>query len=117
MLEREDGFFDICDLKTAALTKQRITKDKHRRRRFIDYVYEGVSQLANYKDYFKFEKNKEYAESKYHVKVDQPNLYLIVGNYENAPKDEIEEASRMLPPNYLIIDYDTLNSMFLSSFF
>lgn len=116
MLEKENGFYDICDLKTAALSKQRITKGGHRRRRFIDYVYEGVSQLANYENYFNFEKNRAYAVSKHNIKVDHPNLFLIVGNYENAPKNEIEEASRMLRLNYLIIDYDTLNSMFLNSF-
>lgn len=116
MLEKENGFYDICDLKTAALSKQRITRGEHRRRRFIDYVHEGMAQLGNYEDYFKFEKNRAYAFSKFKIKVDQPNLILVVGNYENAPRNEIEEASRMLRPNFQIIDYDTLNSMFLNSF-
>lgn len=116
MLERVDGYFDICDLKTASLDRQRITKGRHRRRRFIDYVEEGIAQLANYEEYFKFKKNKEFAQSHYDVKVSKPNLFLIVGSYENATKEEIEEAVRRLKPNYRIIDYDTLNTLFLRSF-
>lgn len=116
MLERNDGFFDICDLKTAALDKIRITKGKRRRRQFIDLVDNGIAQLANYDDYFKYKKNKEYAQSKYNVKVNNPTLYLIVGSYENANKVEIEEAKRALKPQYRIIDYDTLNTKFLNSY-
>ena len=113
MLRRQDGFFDICDLKTAILNKQRITKGRHRRRRFIDYVEEGLAQLANYEEYFKFRRNVEWVWSKYKVKVNNPNLILVVGSYENASKAEINEATRRLKPNYQIIDYDTLNSLFL----
>lgn len=116
MLERYDGFFDICDLKTAALDKIRITKGKRRRRQFINYVDNGIAQLAHYDDYFKYGKNKEHAQSKYNVKVENPTLYLLVGSYENASKKEIEEASRKLKPQYKIIDYDTLNSLFLNSY-
>lgn len=113
MLEREDGNYDICDLKTAITRKESITKGQHRRRRFIDYVEEGTAQLVNYEEYFKFKKNADWAWSRYKVKVNNPRLILIVGNYENAPRAEIEEATRKLKPNYQIIDYDTLNAFFL----
>lgn len=93
--------------------KQRITKGRHSRRRFIDCVEEGLAQLANYEEYFKFRRNVEWALSKYKVKINNPNLILVVGSYENASKDEINEATRRLKPNYQIIDYDTLNSLFL----
>ena len=56
MLEREDGSYDICDLKTALIHKSSITKGQHRRRQFINYVDEGTAQLANYAEYFKFKK-------------------------------------------------------------
>jgi hypothetical protein len=113
LLKREDGNYDICDLKTAITCKKRITKGQHRRRRFIDYVEEGIAQLANYEEYFSFKKNADWAWSKYKVRVDNPRLILVVGNYENAPRAEIEEAIRKLKPNYQIIDYDTLNALFL----
>lgn len=72
MVELSDGSFDIYDLKTAAIDKQSITKGGHRRRRFIDYVQEGIAQLVNYKEYFKFEKNQHFAQKKYKIKF--PNL-------------------------------------------
>jgi hypothetical protein len=93
-----------------------VTRDEHSRRRFIDVVAEGVAQLANYEDYFKHEANRRFADEKYGAKVDNPTLYLIVGNYENSSGEEIEEASRSLKSNYRIIDYDTLNAMFLGRY-
>jgi hypothetical protein len=113
MLRRADGHYDICDLKTAALDRPRLTKGKHRRRRFIDYVYEGVAQLANYEDYFSYEMNRQFARSLYCVEVENPALILIVGTFDNASVDEIQEASRQLRPNYRIIDYDTVNALFV----
>jgi hypothetical protein len=101
----------IYDLKTAALNKQSLTKGKRSRRRFIDYVNEGIAQLANYKEYFKFPQNQELAWEKYKVKVKTPNLVLVVGSFENANKEEIDEAC--LPfKNITIIDYDTFYATF-----
>ncbi|MCO1334426.1 hypothetical protein MO867_08740 [Microbulbifer sp. OS29] len=115
---KNEDLYDICDLKLPRLDKK-LTKGKHKRRRFYDYVYEGVCQLANYEDYFNFEKNKSHALEKHNIQVSEPKLYLIVGNHENYKRDEIEEASRMLNKaqdlgeKYIIIDYDTLNAMYL----
>lgn len=115
MIEREDGYYDIYDLKTAVLDKENITKGQRRRRRFIDYVEEGVAQLANYAEYFTFSKNCEYALKRYKIKVKNPNLILVVGNYDNVNKTEVEEACRRLNSNISIIDYDSLLQMFLLS--
>ena len=95
------------------MNKKRTTKGKHKRRRFIDAVNEGVAQLANYEEYFNFEKNRDYAYTKFGVKIKNPTIYLIVGNYANIIEDEINEAKRMLKENYKIIDYDTLRNMYL----
>lgn len=116
MLERTDGLYDICDLKTARSERTSLTKGGHRRRRFIDYVQEGISQLANYQEYFQFEKNREHAWSRHRVKVVNPKLILIVGNYENASIEELREASRTIPAHYTVIDYDSLNALFVRSF-
>jgi hypothetical protein len=112
MIEREDGFYDIYDLKTALLDKKSLTKGERSRRRFIDYIEEGVAQLANYEEYFIYAKNCEYALNKYGIKVDKPNLVLVVGNFDNVNKTEIEEASRRLK-NITIIDYDSFLQLFL----
>jgi len=110
-LEREDGYFDICDLKLPKHERNSITKGPRRRRRFIDYVNEGISQLANYEDYFKFQENANLANSKFGIKVSKPRLFLVVGSYENATEEEIKEAARSLRENFYIVDYDTLASL------
>ncbi len=92
LIERNDGYYDIYDLKTAVLGKESITKGKRRRRRFIDYVEEGVAQLSNYAEYFEYSKNRQFALEKYNIRIDNPNLVLVVGNMENADKTEVEEA-------------------------
>ena len=117
MIEREDGFFDIVDLKTIIDKSKSITKGEHKRRRFIDYVNEGIAQLNNYRDYFSYEKNSTYAFSKYKIKVKNPTLYLVVGSYDNVSDEEVREASRSHRNDLVIIDYDTLNSLFLKSSF
>lgn len=115
MIEREDGFFDIVDLKTVMNKSKSITKGPHKRRRFIDYVNEGIAQLNNYKEYFKYERNRNHANSKYNIKVNDPKLYLVVGSYDNINKEEVKEACRSHQDDLVIIDYDTLNSFYLNS--
>jgi hypothetical protein len=114
LLERDGGSCDIYDLKTAALTKVSLTKGARNRRRFIDYVEEGIAQLANYEEYFSFPKNRLYAKERYQVMVENPQLRLVVGNFDNANQDEIIEASRKLR-NITVIDYDTLTQLFLAA--
>jgi hypothetical protein len=111
MAQREDGFFDIYDLKTAALDRMRITKGEQRRRRFIDYIEEGIAQLAHYREYFTFEGNCQIAEKKYGIKVRNPRLTLIAGNIENADVREVTEACRRYP-EIALLDYDTLAQLF-----
>ena len=115
LLEREDGHFDIYDLKTAALHRDSLTKGETKRRRFIDYVQEGIAQLANYEEYFSSPQNREYAKTHYNVSVSEPKMTLVVGNYDNADETEIVEASRMLRDRFSIIDYDTVTQLFLSA--
>jgi hypothetical protein len=112
MIQRKDGYFDIYDLKTALLHKKKITKGERRRRRFIDYVEEGVSQLANYREYFRYEQNASHAKDKYGIEVRDPNLVLVVGSYENSDPDEIIQACRKYE-NVYIIDYDTLCQIYI----
>lgn len=115
LLKRIDGFYDICDLKTPKLSIPNLTKGGHKRRRFFDYVEEGIAQLANYEEYFKFERNKEYALNEYGVTLNNPILYLIVGNYENLKQEDIRQATRRLKDNYRVIDFDTLHALYLNS--
>lgn len=114
LVQRYDGYYDVYDLKTAALRNRKLTKGKRRRRRFIDYVEEGAAQLANYREYFSYPGNLDHARNKYGVEFKDPKYVLIVGNYENADPVEIQEASRKLD-NIIVFDYDTLVQLFLGS--
>jgi len=112
IVKRKDGITDIYDLKTAALERASITKGKRSRRRFIDYVNEGIAQLANYRRYFSFAKNREFAARKYGMDIVDPGLVLVVGNWDNTKLQEVEEA-RLPLENVSIIDFDTLVQSFL----
>ncbi len=113
MTEREDGFFDIVDLKTIKDESKSITKGPHKRRRFIDYVGDGIAQLGHYKEYFTYEKNRSHAFSKYGIKVDNPKLVLVVGSYDNVNAEEVREACRAYKEELEIRDYDTINTSYL----
>jgi hypothetical protein len=112
LVQRPDGYWDICDLKLPLLNRGNITKGERRRRRFIDAVSEGVAQLAHYDEYFRYPKNRAWAYDRYGVTFDNPRKILIVGNYENVNQDEIIEASRMLKP-FEILDYDSILQLYL----
>jgi hypothetical protein len=114
MVQRHDGFYDIYDLKTALLNRLSITRAERRRRRFIDYVEEGISQLANYREYFTYSKNAEHAKMKYGIEVNNPKLVLVVGSYENSYPDQISQACRKYN-NVEVIDYDTLCQMYVGT--
>jgi Domain of unknown function (DUF4263) len=113
MVKRPDGYFDIVDLKTALLEKKKTTRGERKRRRFIDVVNEGIAQLANYAEYFGFEKNREHALAKYGIKVQSPQLFLVVGHYDNTRREEVEEALRPYK-NVSVLDYDSIVQLFLA---
>lgn len=111
LVKREDGFYDIYDLKTALLDKRSITKKGRNRRQFIDCIEDGISQLANYREYFEYPKNAALAKNKYGIEVKDPKLVLIVGSWENVDIDAVNQACRK-HKNASVIDYDTLCHMF-----
>jgi len=114
LVRRDDGFYDIYDFKTAVLMRKNITKGERRRRRFIDYVEEGVAQLSNYREYFDYPKNREFAKTKYGIEVKNPKLVLLVGSWENTNANQIYEACRKYK-NVSIIDFDTFTHLFYGS--
>lgn len=114
LIKRADGYYDIYDLKTAALAKKNVTKGDRKRRRFIDYVEEGVAQLANYEEYFTYPKNAIHAKEKYGIEVEKPKLVLVVGSWENSSPEEVDQARRRYT-GIEIIDYDTFCHLFIGA--
>lgn len=115
LLIRRGEYFDIADLKTALLDKESITRGPHRRRAFVEAVRDGLEQLANYREYFGFAKNAEHALQSQGVRVNAPQLVLIVGSLENVDPAEVREAARSRDSSISIIDYDSLNALYLNS--
>jgi hypothetical protein len=110
---RSDGFYDILDFKTALLANRNTTRGPRRRRAFISTINEGIAQLAHYAEYFTLPKNSQLALEKYGVQVKEPNLYLIVGNYDNTTLTEVQEAKRPFGRNLTVLDYDSLVQLYL----
>jgi len=108
MVRNSNGFYDIVDLKTALLEKKTITNSDDARRTFINYVYQGQAQLANYARYFTFEKNQAHALERHRVKVHKPSLTLIVGHMENADPESVSQAQ--MCSSIQIVDYDSFFS-------
>lgn len=115
LVQRPDGYFDIYDLKTAATHRANLTKGGRKRRRFVDYVDEGVAQLANYREYFQYPGNAEHAKQKYGVEVKEPKLVLIVGSWDNVNATEVKQACRRYSADVEIVDYDTLRFIYENS--
>jgi len=112
LVQRDDGDWDIYDLKTALLDQQTITKGGRRRRRFVDTVEEGIAQLAHYREYFSYPDNRARTVQKYDAHVKAPRLVLVVGTLENVRAEEVREASRRLG-EVSVIDFDSLMQLFV----
>ncbi len=103
----------VIDIKTALLNKLKITKGPKKRRRFIDYVNEGIAQLAHYKDYLYNKLNSNEINDKIGKNLNFNRFVLIVGTYENINEKEVTEALRAFN-NIEIIDFDSLANVFMS---
>jgi len=107
IVRRNDGTWLIVDFKLPLLDKKNVTKGKRVRRRFIYSVNDGISQLANYADYFGSAANRKAAAEILGEAVSSPKVALVVGSSENVNIIEVNEAKRSLK-DIDIVDYDTL---------
>ena len=108
LLEREDGFFDILDLKKALLKYKSITTGKKARIRFNAYVSELAAQLIGYKRYFYSSKNRKWANDKYGISVSDPQLIGIVGNYDSFQRENVDLALEQYKDSITIFSYHEL---------
>ncbi len=111
-LERDDGYWDICDLKTALILEQLLTTGPVQRRKLKECVMEGVAQLLHYRRYFQEQANADYAHATHGIKIRNPRLILVIGHRDNLPKEELALGSEALHPDLQIIDYDTVATMY-----
>lgn len=114
LLRREDGCWDIGDLKTAEIFKRSLMTGGNKRPRFKDIVLEGCAQLARYREYFSSARNAEFARAEHGLRMNDPTLFLIVGNQDNLCPDDIRDCSTMLDPGIRVIEYDTIANLYAS---
>jgi len=108
LLERADGCFDILDLKRAALRYDSIVVGKKGRLRFNSYVSELVAQLAGYEKYFGNPNRREWALAQYGVRIANPRLIGVVGNYDNFDIRRVKLALQPYRDNIVILSYQDL---------
>lgn len=109
-----DGYWDVYDLKLPLLEKDTITIGARRRRRFVASVEEGIAQLAHYREFLAYNSHRIQAREKYKIDFrDEPRFGLIVGNFENVYRAEVDEAMRRLN-RFELLDYDTLIQLYLA---
>lgn len=111
-VQREDGYWDICDLKLPLLDRKDVTRGNRNRIRFLSTIEDGIAQLAHYREFLAIPEHAALAAKKYGVKFSNPRLALVVGNYENVDIGKIADAKRRFP-DIEIIDYDSLLQIYL----
>jgi hypothetical protein len=104
---KRNGTWLVVDFKLPLLNREKVTAGRHRRRRFIYPVADGIAQLHNYHDYFGHAANRSLAAQKLGQEIVDPELMLVVGSSENVDLTEVNEALRAYKPTS-IVDYDTL---------
>lgn len=120
LIKNKDGYCDILDIKTGAVGANSIVKFKKMsgggktRMRFIDYVDELLAQLDDYKKYFNYKENREWAEQKYGIKVNNPRLIGIVGNYNNFENKDVSKILERYKNEIYLISYHDLANLLIS---
>lgn len=112
LLIDSDGQAHICEVKLPLLERQSLTAGKHKRRRFVNPVVDGLAQLANYQEYFSIQSHRDLLTEKYGVNIENPRSILIVGSEENFDAEEARQAKRMLGA-VEVFDYDTVRALYL----
>ena len=112
-IRREDGFWDVYDLKLPLLGKKSITTGKRQRRRLIATIENGIAQLAHYRDFLSHPENLRFAFDKYGVEFDNPTYGIIAGNDENFDSIAVKEALRRFP-EFTLLDYDSVVQLYLA---
>lgn len=108
LMLREDGYYDILDLKTSALNYESLVVGGKKRTRFNAYVSDLIAQLVVYERYFESNLNSQWAKEEYGIEVNNPRLVGIVGNYDNFEKEEISLALRQYKDSIIILSYADL---------
>jgi hypothetical protein len=105
LLQRGDGYWNVLDLKRAALKNRSIVRGIPSRPRFIDYVDELIAQLVRYEAYFSNPENAAWAEENLGVRTKDLKLIGLVGNYDTFVQEHVELAMQQYKENIAVMSY------------
>lgn len=108
LMQKEDGNYDILDLKKGLLKSKSITLGGKSRCRFNSYVTELIAQLKGYERYFADRQNENWALQNKGIKINNPRLIGVVGDHNNFDSHEVETALEQYKDNIVIISYADL---------
>jgi hypothetical protein len=115
LMEREDGYYDILDIKKGAIKYNSITQSKKSgkngriRVRFIDYASELVAQLKDYERYFLSKDNSEHAYKEHGIKIKNLKLIGIIGNYNNFNRSDVDLS--LDKENVIFVSYNEIRNL------
>ncbi|WP_149207884.1 hypothetical protein [Flavobacterium johnsoniae] len=107
MMEREDGFYDILDLKLGLLNSDFAFGD-WTNSYFSNYATKLVGQLNGYKRYFSDPENAKWAYQQYSIQVENPKLIGIAGNHNNFDRKIVDRVLEGNVDDFNLISYNEL---------
>lgn len=111
LMERDDGYFDILDLKTGCTKLQSLTKGGQARIRFTDYVDELIAQLVTYERYFDSQENREWAYRELGIRTKDITLIGVVGNQNNLVRNEVDVVLQRYKNKLFVLSYNDILSI------
>lgn len=110
MMEREDGYYDILDLKLGLLNSDFAFGD-WTNSYFSSYATKLVGQLNGYKRYFSDPENAKWTYEKHLIKVQNPKLIGIAGNHNNFDRKIVDTALEGNIADFNLISYNELANL------
>jgi len=104
LMERDDGYYDILDLKKGLL-RRGIVKGRPSRRRFGVDVSDLIAQLSGYRKYFGAKANQDWALEHYGVRTNKPRLIRIVGNYDTCSRGDVDDVLEQYRDDLVLLSY------------
>lgn len=107
MMEKEDGFYDILDLKLGLLNSNFAFGD-WTNSYFSSYATKLIGQLNGYKRYFSDPENAKWAFENHSIKIENPKLIGIAGNHNNFDREVVDKALDGNIADFHLISYNEL---------
>lgn len=108
LVERENGTWEIFEIKTPVAYKLTIDRNEYRKR-FSSKVSEFISQVLNYNSYFSQHSNLKAVRKKFDIDIQpDPAIKIVIGWQKHSDQHLIADLCKQLSKRPEIIFYDEL---------